>query len=94
MPLLSHSATPRTFWKRLRYARVFHCLCAQELQSISRKSCAVQIQWLQRYVIDGKLYLLFIAVNKQLIRAHAAQGDLPANRMADVLEIIDPTTVG
>ena len=73
-------------------------LSAEELQAISQKSCAVlstmgpQIQWLQSYVTDDKIYCLYIAANEQLIREHAAQGGFPANSVAEVLEIIGPNT--
>jgi hypothetical protein len=73
-------------------------LSAQELQAISQKSCAVlgtlgtQIQWLHSYVTDDKVYCLYIAPNEQQIRDHAAQGGFPANRVSEVVEIIDPTT--
>ena len=75
-------------------------LSAQELQAISQKSCAVlstmgpQIQWLQSYVTGDKVYCLYIAANEQLVHEHAAQGGFPATRVAEVLEIIDPTTAG
>lgn len=75
-------------------------LSAQELQAISQKSCAVlstmgpQIQWLQSYVTDDKVYCLYIAANEQLVREHAAQGGFPANHVAEVLEVIDPSTAG
>ncbi|PZW89230.1 uncharacterized protein DUF4242 [Pseudomonas sp. 478] len=75
-------------------------LSAEELQAISQKSCAVlstmgpQIQWLQSYVTDDKVYCLYIAANEQLIREHAAQGGFPANSVAEVLEIIGPNTAG
>ena len=48
-------------------------LSAEELQAISQKSCAVlstmgpQIQWLQSYVTDDKVYCLYIAANEQLL---------------------------
>ena len=73
-------------------------LSAQELRAISQKSCAVlgslgpQIQWLHSYVTDDKVYCLYIAPNEQQVREHAAQGGFPANRVSEVVEIIDPTT--
>ncbi|BCX67532.1 MULTISPECIES: DUF4242 domain-containing protein [Pseudomonas] len=73
-------------------------LSAPELRAISQKSCAVlgslgpQIQWLHSYVTDDKVYCLYIAPNEQQVREHAAQGGFPANRVSEVVEIIDPTT--
>ncbi len=73
-------------------------LSAAELQGISQKSCSVleklgpQIQWLQSYVTDDKLYCVYIAPNEEMVREHAKQGGFPANRVSQVRTIIDPTT--
>jgi hypothetical protein len=73
-------------------------LSAQELKVISKKSCGVlnklgsQIQWLQSYVTEDKIYCVYIAPNENLIREHAQQGGFPANRISKVAEVIDPTT--
>ena len=70
----------------------------QELQAISQKSCGVlqsmgpQIQWLQSFVTDDKIYCVYIAPNEEMIREHARQGGFPANRIAQIHMIIDPTT--
>jgi hypothetical protein len=75
-------------------------LSAQELQAISQKSCGVlnqmgpQIQWVQSYVTDNKIYCLYIAPNEEMVREHARQGGFPANRVSAVRSIIDPTTAG
>jgi hypothetical protein len=69
-----------------------------ELQAISRKSCAVldsmgpQIQWLQSYVTDDKIYCVYIAPDESAVRDHAQQGGFPANRVSQVMRIIDPVT--
>jgi cell division inhibitor SulA len=73
-------------------------LTRDQLQAISQKSCAVlsnlgpQIQWVESYVIDDKIYCVYIAPNEELIREHARQGGFPANRVSEVRAIIDPTT--
>jgi Protein of unknown function (DUF4242) len=73
-------------------------LSAQELQAISQKSCSVlnkmglQIQWVQSYVTDDKVYCVYIAPNEQAIREHAREGGFPANRISLVRTVIDPTT--
>ena len=73
-------------------------LSAEELSGISQKSCGVlsdlgpQIQWLESYVTDDKIYCVYIAPNEALVREHAAQGGFPANSVAEVRNIIDPTT--
>jgi len=73
-------------------------LPADQIQAISQKSCSVltnlgpQIQWLQSYVTDNKIYCIYIAPNEQLVREHARQGGFPANSIAQVRRVIDPTT--
>ncbi len=73
-------------------------LSAQELQAISQKSCGVlsnlgpQIQWVQSYVTDDKVYCVYIAPNEGMVREHAKQGGFPANRISEVKSVIDPTT--
>ncbi|QBB72431.1 DUF4242 domain-containing protein [Pseudolysobacter antarcticus] len=73
-------------------------LSAQELNAVSQKSCSVlqgmgqQIQWLQSYVTDDKLYCVYIAPNEEAVREHARQGGFPANRVSQVRSTIDPTT--
>ena len=51
-----------------------------------------QIQWVESYVTDDKIYCVYIAPNKAMIEEHARQGGFPANRVAEVRAMIDPTT--
>ena len=51
-----------------------------------------EIQWLQSYVTDDKIYCVYIAPNEDMVREHAKQGGFPANRVSEVKHIIDPTT--
>lgn len=73
-------------------------LTAQELHAASQKSCSVlsglgpQIQWVESYVTGDKIYCIYIAPNEEMVREHARQGGLPANRIAEIKSIIDPTT--
>jgi hypothetical protein len=73
-------------------------LSPEQLQAISQKSCSVlsnlgpQIQWLQSFVTDNKIYCVYIAPNEQMVREHASQGGFPANSVAQVRRVIDPTT--
>ena len=70
----------------------------QDLQAISQKSCSVlqslgpQIQWVQSYVTDDKIYCIYIAPNKEMVMEHAQQGGFPANSVNEVRSMIDPTT--
>lgn len=73
-------------------------LTADTLQAISQKSCGVlkglgpQIQWVQSYVTDNKIYCIYIAPNAEIVLEHAKQGGFPANSVAEVRGMIDPTT--
>ncbi len=73
-------------------------MSAQQLQGVAEKSCSVlrnlgpQIQWLHSYVTDNKIYCVYIAPNEEMVREHARLGGFPANSVAQVKRIIDPTT--
>lgn len=73
-------------------------LTPQDLHAISQKSCSVlsglgpQIQWVQSYVTDDKIYCIYIAPNREMVLEHAKQGGFPANSVAEVRTVIDPTT--
>lgn len=73
-------------------------LSPEILHAISQKSCGVlsnlgpQIQWLHSYVTVDKIYCVYIAPNEAMVREHAKQGGFPANSVAEVKTIIDPTT--
>ena len=73
-------------------------LSAAELQAISQKSCGVlnsmgpQIQWVHSYVTGDKIYCVYNAPNEAMVRRHAKEGGFPANSVARVMAIIDPTT--
>jgi hypothetical protein len=69
-----------------------------DLKGASQKSCGAlrklgsDIQWLQSYVTDDKMYCVYIAPNEAMVREHAKQGEFPANSVAIVRKVIDPTT--
>lgn len=71
---------------------------AEALQAVSQTSCSVlnqlgpSIQWVQSYVTGDKIYCVYIAPNEDLIREHATRGGFPANRISEVVTMIDPTT--
>ena len=73
-------------------------LSPDQLQGISQTSCGVlrkmgpQIQWIESYVTDDKIYCVYIAPDEQAVREHAQQGGFPANRISQIRSMIDPTT--
>lgn len=70
----------------------------EELRAISQKSCGVlrnlgpQVQWVESYVTEDKVYCVYLAPNAELISEHARQGGFPAQRISEVRRMIDPTT--
>ena len=71
---------------------------AAELQAASQKSCRVltalgpDVQWVHSYVTADKMYCIYNAASEALVREHAKRGGFPANSVALVTSIIDPTT--
>jgi Protein of unknown function (DUF4242) len=75
-------------------------LSADELQVISQKSNKVisdlgpEIRWLQSYVTDDKIYCIYVAPDEDILYEHARCGGFPANKIAQVSTMIDPSTGG
>jgi hypothetical protein len=73
-------------------------LSTADLKGISAKSCGVlrelgpSIQWVKSFVTDDKVYCEYIAPNEALVREHARQAGIPANKVSEVRRIMDPTT--
>jgi hypothetical protein len=73
-------------------------LSPEQLKAISQTSCGVlremgpQIQWVQSYVTDDKIYCVYIAPDEKAVRKHAQMGGFPANKISQVRATIDPTT--
>lgn len=73
-------------------------LTSDQLRGASQTSCGVlnklgpQIQWVESYVTDDKIYCVYISPNKELIEEHAKQGGFPADKVSEVRAMIDPTT--
>jgi hypothetical protein len=73
-------------------------LTQEELHAIAQKSCSVlnrlgpSIQWVESYVTDDKVYCVYVAPDEAMVRQHAEEGGFPANRIAEIKSVIDPTT--
>jgi Protein of unknown function (DUF4242) len=69
----------------------------QQLAAITQTSCNVlkgmgpQIQWIESYVTDDKIYCVYIAPDEATIREHARLGQFPADSVQAVRSVIDPT---
>ena len=73
-------------------------LTASELQGISQKSCSVlkelgpDIEWIQSYVTDNKIFCLYKAENEEILRTHAMKGGFPINSVHLLSTMISPAT--
>lgn len=76
-------------------------LSQSELKGISSKSNSVlaemnrsgkDVQWVESFVTPDKLYCVYNALNEAAVREHATRGGFPANSVARVTQVIDPTT--
>ncbi len=69
-----------------------------ELQAIAEKSCSVlrelspDVQWKHSYVTADKMYCVYSATDEDLVLEHARRGGFPADSVAHVVTVIDPTT--
>ncbi len=74
-------------------------LNAEQLKGISQTSCTVlkemgptNIEWLHSYVTEDKVYCVYKALNKELLKEHATKGGFPANKISELSTIISPET--
>jgi len=71
---------------------------AEQLKGASQTSCRVldemgpEIEWLHSYVTDDKIYCVYNAANEDLVREHARRGGFPADSIAEVKAMINPST--
>ncbi|MEO8763264.1 MAG: DUF4242 domain-containing protein [Ginsengibacter sp.] len=73
-------------------------LTPEQLKGISQKSFGIlkemgpQIEWIQSYVTDDKVFCIYKAESEELIREHAKKGGFPANKITEVSSGISPAT--
>ena len=73
-------------------------LTAEQLNGASKTSCAAlksvgpQIQWLESFVTDDKMYCVYIAPDEATVLQHAKTGGFSADSIKVIRTIIDPTT--
>ncbi|TMI89191.1 MAG: DUF4242 domain-containing protein [Bacteroidetes bacterium] len=73
-------------------------LTEDELRAISQKSCSALeklgqgIQWVESFVTENKIYCVYYAKDKQIIKDHAMCGGFPINRIERVITMINPVT--
>ena len=72
-------------------------LSKEELRAIAKTSCDVinnlgrPYHWLESFVTENKIYCVHIAEDEDVICEHAEKGGFPANSVAEVKVVIDPT---
>jgi hypothetical protein len=70
----------------------------EQLREISKKSNSVlctlgtDIQWIHSYVAGDKIYCIYIAKSKELIKKHADLAGFPANSITEISNVIDPNS--
>ena len=71
-------------------------MSAAELNAASKKSrealasMGTNVQWVQSYVTDDKIYCIYLAHSEDEIRRHAKAAGLPATLISPVKTILDP----
>ena len=68
------------------------------LAAISEKSNEVlrdlgpDVQWVESYVVDDKIFCIYRASGADIVREHARCGGFPADAIHEIRSVIDPTT--
>lgn len=66
-------------------------------QEGARKSLAAlkdlgpEIEWVQSYVTEDKIYCVYNAPNEEMIKEHAKKAGVPVSKISGVKMIVDPT---
>lgn len=69
-----------------------------ELCGAARTSnCAIEqldgaVQWQHSYVAADKTFCVYLADNEEAVRRHAELSGIPASRITEIPQIIDPLT--
>ncbi len=77
-----------------------HTMSQDEVRELARKSVQVlselgpQIQWIQSYVTENKVYCIYLAPDEATIREHAQRVGIPANRIAAVRRLMTAFDAG
>ena len=73
-------------------------MSAEDAGDAAKRSLAVlgqlgpDIQWLHSFVTDDKIYCVYYAPDESLIRRHAEQLGIPANRVEAVRRLMSPAS--
>ena len=50
------------------------------------------IQWVESYIAENKLFCVYLASSEEIIRQHAQLSGFPATKITPIKRVIDPTT--
>jgi|SRR5690348_8970631 Protein of unknown function (DUF4242) len=64
---------------------------AEKSNSVLRE-LGTDIQWVESYVTQDRIYCIYLAKDAALVRKHADISGFPANKISEVKRTIDPTT--
>lgn len=70
----------------------------EQLQQAAAKSNQVlhqlgpEIQWVESYVADDKLFCIYLAEDEAFIHQHARISGFPATKVTEISKTIDPMT--
>jgi hypothetical protein len=53
---------------------------------------APEVQWVQSFVADDRLFCVYLAEGADKVRDHARLSGFPANRIIEIRHVIDPLT--
>ena len=71
-------------------------LSEAEIREVSLKSLGAlrqlgpEIQWIQSFVCDDKIYCIYFATDERLIREHGRMAGVPVDRIEAVRRLVDP----
>ncbi|MDD4975794.1 MAG: DUF4242 domain-containing protein [Bacteriovorax sp.] len=72
----------------------------EQMREMAQKSNSViaqlgtGIQWRESYVTDDKIYCVYMAENKDLVKEHAKKAGFPADKISEINVVMDPTSEG
>jgi hypothetical protein len=70
----------------------------QQFKEAAEKSNAVlaqlapDVQWIESYVTENKIFCVYVAKDESIVRKHAQMAGFPADKISEVKRVIDPTT--
>lgn len=55
------------------------------------KELGPEIQWVESYITDDKIYCVYTAPSEALIKKHAEKAGVPANKISQIRMVVYPT---